>query len=75
MMCMYAHCFFQADSGFSFSYLNNLLSTTIYSKMTLLIMNDSLKWKNALNIIVGSEDVKLGKITILLWPGHKIWLV
>lgn len=43
--CASGHSFFQVDSGFSFSCLN-VTSTTDYSKMTLLILDDSLKWNN-----------------------------
>lgn len=36
--------FFQVDSGFGFSCLN--VTSTDYSKMPLVILNDSLKWNN-----------------------------
>lgn len=51
MVCMCAHMcallFLQVDSGFGFSCLN--VTSSDYSKMTLLILNDSLKWNNELS--------------------------
>lgn len=75
-VCMCVHDFSQADSGFRVSCLD-LTSAADCCRMTLLMLNDSLKWNNELSKYDCGvqKDVRLGKVIRPLPPGHKIWFV